>query len=79
MRSVVKDCDLDPGEAMDALVSQAGEEQGRRFYAVLTGFGDYSPEELRGLWLEEGLYRPGQWLDQWEEATRRDSKEASGR
>ena len=79
LRSVVEDCDLDPGEAMEALVSQAGEEQSRRFYAVLTGFGDYSPEELRGLWLEEGLYRPGQWLDQWEEMTRRGSKEASGR
>ena len=76
LRRVVEDCGLDPGEAMDALVSQAGEEQRRRFYAVLTGFGDYSPEELRSLWLEESLYRPGQWLDQWEEAARRGSEQA---
>jgi hypothetical protein len=43
----------------------AGEEHGRNFYAVLTGFRSYSPLELSSLWLEGDRYLPELWLEQW--------------
>ncbi len=39
----------------------AGEEHGRVFYAVLTGFRRYSPAELSVLWVEKDRYRPELW------------------
>ena len=44
----------------------AGEEHGRDFYAVLTGFRRYSPAELSVLWVEKDRYRPELWLHQWQ-------------
>jgi transcriptional regulator with XRE-family HTH domain len=71
LRRVVEECDLDPSDAMEGLATEAGAEHRKRFYAVLTGFGDYRPEELSALWLEGDTYLPRQWLEQWEQTVRR--------
>jgi len=64
-QSQIKEHQLDPAAALDALTALAGEEHGRDFYAVLTGFRRYSPAELTVLWVEKDLYRPELWLQQW--------------
>lgn len=46
LRRVVDECELEPSEAITALAAEASDEHRKRFYAVLTGFGDYKPEEL---------------------------------
>jgi hypothetical protein len=65
LRSQIAQHALDPAAALEALMALAGEEHGRNFYAVLTGFRSYSPLELSGLWLEGDRYRPEVWLEQW--------------
>ena len=65
LRSLIEDNQLDPATALDALMLLAGEEHRKGFYAVLTGFRSYSPEELSALWLHSDHYQPQQWLDQW--------------
>jgi len=71
LRRVVEEHDLDPSDAMEGLAAEVEEVHRKRFYAVLTGFGDYRPEELSALWLEGDNYRPRQWLEQWEQTVRR--------
>jgi len=78
MRRVVDECGLEPSDALNSLAIEASEEHRKRFFAVLTGFGDYKPEELATLWVEDDLYLPKRWLDQWETANRKSSK-PSGR
>lgn len=56
---------LDPADALASLMALAGDEHGRDFYAVLTGFRSYCPTELALLWLEADRYRPELWLEQW--------------
>ena len=73
MRRVVDECGLEPSDALNALAAEANEGHRKRFYAVLTGFGDYKPEELAPLWIEGDLYQPKRWLDQWEEANKKPS------
>lgn len=68
MRRVVSSHGLDPSDALHALVAAAGPKHGKRFYAVLTGFGDYTPTELQELWVQEDTFLPQQWLDAWEAA-----------
>ena len=68
MRRVVDDCGLEPSDALNSLAAEASEEHRKRFYAVLTGFCDYKPEELAPLWVEGDSYQPKRWLDQWETA-----------
>ena len=70
LRRVVEDYSLDPSEAITSLAAVASEEHRKRFYAVLTGFGDYKPEELAPLWIEADHYQPKRWLDQWEDSNR---------
>jgi hypothetical protein len=65
LRSVIESHQLDPATALAALMQLAGEEHRKGFYAVLTGFRAYSPEELSVLWLHGDHYRPQQWLEQW--------------
>jgi hypothetical protein len=65
LRSQIAQHALDPAAALEALMELAGEEHGRDFYAVLTGFRSYSPLELSGLWLEGDRYRPEVWLEKW--------------
>ena len=48
MRRVVDECGLEPSDALNSLSVEASEEHRKRFFAVLTGFGDYKPEELAG-------------------------------
>ncbi len=79
LRRVVDECELDPSDAITALAAEASEEHRKRFYAVLTGFGDYKPEELAPLWIEGDLYQPKRWLDQWETAHRQPRKPGSGK
>jgi hypothetical protein len=74
MRRVVDECGLEPSDALSSLAVEASEEHRKRFFAVLTGFGDYKPEELAPLWVESDLYLPKRWLDQWEAANRTDTK-----
>jgi hypothetical protein len=74
MRRVVDECGLEPSDALSSLAVEASEEHRKRFFAVLTGFGDYKPEELAPLWVESDLYLPKRWLDQWEAANRTDIK-----
>ena len=74
MRRVVDDCGLEPSDALNSLAAEASEEHRKRFYAVLTGFGDYKPEELAPLWIEGDSYQPKRWLDQWEAANRQPRK-----
>ena len=66
MRRVVDECGLEPSDALHALAAEASEEHRKRFYAVLTGFGDYQPDELAPLWIEGDTYQPKAWLDRWE-------------
>jgi hypothetical protein len=66
MHRVVLQLDLEPSSALASLVDGAAEEHRKRFYAVLTGFGDYRPDELDALWIEGDTYWPEQWLSQWE-------------
>jgi len=68
LRRVVTDHNLDPSAAINQLVARAGSSQRNRFYAVLTGFGDYSSAELSALWQADGQYLPDTWLAQWEQA-----------
>jgi hypothetical protein len=65
LRSLIESHQLDPATALAALMQLAGEEHRKGFYAVLTGFRAYSPEELSVLWLHGDHYRPQQWLEQW--------------
>jgi hypothetical protein len=65
LRSVIEAHQLDPATALAALMQLAGEEHRKGFYAVLTGFRAYSPQELSVLWLHGDHYRPQQWLEQW--------------
>ena len=37
---------------------------------MLTGFGDYKPDELAPLWIGADQYLPKRWLDQWEDSNR---------
>jgi hypothetical protein len=78
MRRVVDECGLEPSDALNSLAVEASEEHRKRFFAVLTGFGDYKPEELAPLWIEGDQYLPKRWLDQWEAANRKSTK-PSGR
>ena len=71
MRRVVDECELEPSDALNSLAAGASAEHRKRFYAVLTGFGDYKPEELAPLWIEGDLYQPRQWLEQWEAANKK--------
>jgi len=73
LRRVVSDHNLDPSAAISQLAARAGSSQRNRFYAVLTGFGDYSSEELSALWQADGHYRPDTWLAQWEQAAASDA------
>lgn len=66
MRKVVTDLALDPEDALKALAAQAPEGQRARFFAVLTGFANFTPQELALLWLQGDTYQPQQWLDAWE-------------
>jgi hypothetical protein len=70
MRRVVADLALDPEDALKALAAEADEADRARFFAVLTGFANYSPPELAQLWVEGDTYRPQQWLDRWEASYR---------
>jgi len=79
LRQVVDEFELDPSDAITALAAEASEEHRKRFYAVLTGFGDYKPEELAPLWIEGDLYQPKRWLDKWEAAKRQLRKPGSGK
>lgn len=63
--SLIESHQLDPATALAALMLLAGEEHRKGFYAVLTGFRAYSPEELSVLWLHGDHYQPQQWLEQW--------------
>ncbi len=63
--SLIESHQLDPATALAALMQLAGEEHRKGFYAVLTGFRAYSPEELSVLWLHGDHYQPQQWLEQW--------------
>jgi hypothetical protein len=74
MRRVVDECGLEPSDALNSLAAGANEAHRKRFYAVLTGFGDYKPEELAPLWIEGDLYQPKRWLDHWEEASKKPSR-----
>ena len=65
LRSVIDAHQLDPAMALAALMALAGEEHRKGFYAVLTGFRAYSPQELSTLWLHGDRYWPQQWLEQW--------------
>jgi hypothetical protein len=65
LRTHIEAHDLDPATALNDLMSIAGEEHRRGFYAVHTGFRSYSPAELGALWLEGDRYRPALWLEQW--------------
>lgn len=65
LRSVIDAHQLDPATALAALMALAGEKHRTGFYAVLTGFRAYSPQELSTLWLHGDRYRPQQWLEQW--------------
>ena len=65
LRSLIESHQLDPATALAALMHLAGEEHRKGFYAVLTGFRAYSPQELSVLWLHGDHYRPQQWLEQW--------------
>jgi hypothetical protein len=65
LRSLIDTHQLDPATTLAALMQLAGEEHRKGFYAVLTGFRAYSPEELSVLWLHGDHYRPQQWLEQW--------------
>jgi len=73
MRRVVNEYGIEPSEALNSLADKASEQHRKRFYAVLTGFGDYSPQELAQLWIEGDVYLPKSWLDQWEAANRKGS------
>ena len=79
LRQVVDEFELDPSDAITALAAEASEEHRKRFYAVLTGFGDYKPEELAPFWIEGDLYQPKRWLDKWEAAKRQLRKPGSGK
>jgi len=74
LRRVVEECELDPSEAITSLAAVASEEHRKRFYAVITGFGDYKPEELAPLWIGADQYQPKRWLDQWEASHRQGHK-----
>jgi hypothetical protein len=74
MRRVVSTHGLDPIDALNALVAAAGPEHGKRFYAVLTGFGDYSPNEIAGLWVSGDSFMPQSWLDSWEASAGQNSQ-----
>lgn len=65
VRMQIAEQGLDPAIALQTLMQLAGEEHGRDFYAVLTGFRAYNPLELSSLWLQGDRYRPQQWLEQW--------------
>jgi hypothetical protein len=69
MRQVVEQHRLDPITAITALVSQAPADHQKRFYAVLTGFGNYNPDELAALWIEADTYAPVRWLEKWAPAS----------
>ena len=71
MRRVVDECPLEPSDALNALAAEASEDHRKRFYAVLTGFGDYKLEEPAPRLVEGDLYQPKRWLDEWEEANRK--------
>ena len=73
MRRVVSRYELEPGIAIDELMPLASKEHRKRFYAVILGFGNYTPEELARLWVEAGLYQPARWLEQWEDRVRSQS------
>ena len=66
LQSQIKEHQVDPSAALDALMALAGEEHGLDFYAVLTGFRRYSPAELSVLWVEKDRYLPELWLQQWQ-------------
>jgi transcriptional regulator with XRE-family HTH domain len=70
LRRVVEEWALDPSEAITTLAAAASEDHRKRFYAVLTGFGDYKPDELAPLWIGTDQYLPKRWLDQWEDSNR---------
>ncbi len=65
LQTVIKESQLDPATAINALMQLAQEEHRRDFYAVLTGFRRYSPAELAVLWVSGDHYWPEQWLAQW--------------
>ena len=65
LRSRIDAHQLDQATALDALMQLAGEEHRRDFYAELTGFRAYSPQELSALWLHGDRYRAQQWPEQW--------------
>ena len=65
LRSLIAAHQLDPATALAELMQLVGEEHRQGFYAVLTGFRAYSPQELSALWLHGERYRPEQWLEQW--------------
>lgn len=71
MRRVVEECGLDPSDALASLAAGAPEAHRRRFFAVMTSFGNYSPLELDQLWVEGDTYQPMLWLQGWEIVMRR--------
>jgi hypothetical protein len=78
LRSLIESHNLDPATALAALVQLAGVEHRKGFYAVLTGFRAYSPQELSTLWLHGDRYRPQQWLEQWIASLPREQVDAKG-
>ena len=66
LRKLVAERSLEPREALLALAAQAPDEQRDRFFSVLAGFGNYTPQELSQLWVHSDVYRPGVWLSAWE-------------
>lgn len=67
MRRAVEAQGLDPADALDRLAAVAGPAHRKRWFSVLTGFGNYTPLELAQLWVEGDIYRPMQWLQEWQE------------
>jgi hypothetical protein len=59
---------IEPSAAIEQLTARATSSQRSRFFAVLTGFGDYSSTELSALWQADGQYLPECWLAQWQQA-----------
>jgi len=71
MRRVVEQCGLDPSEALEGLAAAAAPAYRKRFFAVLTGFSNYTPLELAQLWVEGDIYSPALWLRDWESSAKR--------
>lgn len=69
---------LDPLQAMQELAEQAPADKRERFIKVLTGFGDYTPEDLETLWSLDNKYEPEQWLQAWEENLSNQGDEREG-